>query len=210
MTTAQATMDTMTPTEDGRRARGEHSRRVVMERAVNLATVDGLDGLSIGGLATEASMSKGGIVALFGTKEQLQLATVETARQIFTDTVIAPALAAPRGLARVRALLENWLAYSEGRVFEGGCFFAAATAEVGSKPGPVRDAVAAAIIEWRAFLAEAVRRAVDAGDLPAGTDIEQLTFELTAMLDAANADSLLGTSAEPYARARRGVARLLG
>lgn len=199
----------MTTTEDGRRLRGEQSRRAVMARAVNLATVEGLEGLSIGALAAETSMSKGGIVALFGSKEQLQLATVEAAREVFTDTVIRPALEAPRGLARLRTLIDAWLDYSESRVFEGGCFFAAATAEVGSKPGPVRDAVAAAIRQWRDFVAEAARRAIDAGELPADTDAEQLAFELTAMLDAANAASLLGTTAAPYARARAAVARLL-
>ncbi len=196
-------------TEYGRRQRGDQSRRDVMERAVNLATIEGLEGLSIGGLAAETSKSKGGIVALFGSKEQLQLATVEAAREIFTHTVIRPALESPRGLARVRALVEAWLDYSEGRIFEGGCFFAAATNEVASRPGPVRDAVAAAITDWRGFLAEALRRAIALEELDPGTDPEQLAFEISAMLDAANATSLLGTSTAPYARARLAVTRLL-
>ncbi|HOY82654.1 MAG TPA: TetR family transcriptional regulator C-terminal domain-containing protein [Rhodoglobus sp.] len=211
MPTAQLhdTMDDVATLEDGRRVRGDVSRRAVMERAVNLASVEGLDGLSIGALAAESAMSKGGIVALFGTKEQLQLATVEAARQLFTETVITPALAAPAGLTRLRTLVEAWLDYSERRVFQGGCFFAAATAEMGTKPGPVRDAVAAAMDDWRDFVAGAVQRAIDAGDLSATVDPDQLAFEIIALLDGANAASVLRDTVEPYSRARSAISRLL-
>jgi AcrR family transcriptional regulator len=199
-------MDLVTTIDDGRRARGAVSRRLVMERAVNLASVDGLDGLSIGALATETAMSKGGVVALFGTKEQLQLATIEAARLIFVETVIQPALGVRSGRARLEALLENWLAYSESRVFAGGCFFAAASAEVGSRPGPVRDAIAEVMAEWTRFVAGAIQRAVDAGELDVATDSEQLAFEFTSILDGANSASLLFDSREPYARARAALA----
>lgn len=196
-------------TIDGRRLRGDASRRVVMQRAVDIASVDGLAGLSIGGLATETGMSKGGVVALFGPKEQLQLATVEAARRIFTDTVIRPALEKPSGMPRLRALIENWIDYSESRVFSGGCFFAAASAEVGSQRGAVRDAVAAAMTDWTEFIAGAIARAVDRGDLPESTDPAQLAFEITAILDGANRSSLLHDSAAPYARARAALAAYL-
>jgi AcrR family transcriptional regulator len=195
---------------DGRRARGESSRRAVMRIAVNLASVDGLEGLTIGSLASEASLSKGGVVALFGSKEQLQLATVAAAREIFTSTVVTPALEVPRGRARLEALLQNWLEYSESRVFTGGCFFSAVSSELGSRPGPVRDAIADAQRDWHAFLTGAIERAVAAGELDAATDAAQLTFELTSLLDGANAMSLLFDSSEPYTRARTTIARLLG
>ncbi|CAN5364993.1 TetR/AcrR family transcriptional regulator [soil metagenome] len=200
-------MDSMTI--DGRRLRGDASRRVVMQRAVDIASVDGLAGLSIGGLASETGMSKGGVVALFGSKEQLQLATVEAARQIFTHTVIRPALTQPSGMPRLRALIDNWINYSESRVFSGGCFFAAASAEVGSQHGAVRDAVAAAMTDWTEFIAGAVSRAVDRDDLPESTDPAQLAFEITAILDGANRSSLLHDSAAPYARARTALGAYL-
>jgi AcrR family transcriptional regulator len=201
-------MDVMTVT-DGRRARGDVSRQAVMAVAVDLATIDGLDGLTIGGLASAVSMSKGGIAGLFGSKEELQLATISTAADIFQRTVIAPALTAPAGLPRLRALIESWLDYSANRVFPGGCFFAAVTAEYRSRPGPVRDAVAANLLNWHTFLAEAITRAIAAGDLAESTDATQLAFEISAMLDAANDQSLLFGSAAPYARARSAVDALL-
>ena len=195
---------------DGRRARGDTSRRAVMRVAVDLASVDGLEGLTIGSLATEASLSKGGVVALFGSKEQLQLATVAAAREIFTSTVVTLALEVPRGRARLEALLELWLSYSESRVFAGGCFFAAASSELGSRPGPVRDAIADAQRDWHTFLGGAIERAVSLGELDPATDPDQLTFELTSLLDGANSMSLLFDSNEPYARARTTIGRLLG
>jgi AcrR family transcriptional regulator len=181
-----------------------------MRVAVDLASVDGLEGLTIGSLATEASMSKGGVVALFGSKEQLQLATVAAAREIFTSAVVAPALDVPRGRARLEALLELWLSYSESRVFAGGCFFAAATSELGSRPGPVRDAIVEAQRDWQGFLGGAIERALAAGELDPAIDPAQLTFELTALLDGANSRSVLFDSTEPYARARATIERLLG
>ncbi len=201
-------MATMT-TIDGRRARGDTSRRAVMRAAVDIASVEGLEGLSIGGLAAETSMSKGGVVALFGTKEQLQLATVAAASDIFVAHVVTPALAAKGGRERLVVLIEGWLRYSETRVFKGGCFFAAASAELGSRPGPVRDAVAEAMREWQQFVRRTIERAVARGELDEATDAAQLTFEITSLLDGANDMSLLFDSAEPYAQARVALAKLL-
>lgn len=201
-------MDAMTVT-DGRRARGDVSRQAVMAVAVDLATVSGLDGLSIGGLASAVSMSKGGIAGLFGSKEELQLATVASAAEIFQSIVIAPTLTAPAGLPRLRALIESWLDYSESRVFPGGCFFAAVTSEYRSRPGVIRDAVAANLVRWREFLAEAIARAVATGDLASDTDATQLAFEISALLDAANDSSLLFDTPEPYTRARAAIDTLL-
>lgn len=194
---------------DGRRARGDLSRQAVLDAAVDLASVEGLDGLSIGGLAAAVGMSKGGLAGLFGTKQELQLAVVAAAADIFRDRVIRPALGAPAGLPRLRALVAAFLDYSETRVFSGGCFFAAVTAEYRAKPGPVRDAIAAQMRRWGDFVTEAVARAAAAGDLPATTDAAQLAYEITALLDAANDASLLHDSAEPYARTRVAVDGLL-
>jgi AcrR family transcriptional regulator len=194
---------------DGRRARGDVSRQAVMTVAVDLASVSGLDGLSIGGLAAAVDRSKGGIAGLFGSKEELQLATVAAASEIFRRTVIAPALGAPAGLTRLRALIDAWLDYSEGRVFAGGCFFAAAAAEYRSRPGVVRDAVAAQASRWHEFIAEAVTRSVATGELAAGVDATQTAFEITALLDAANDASLLFDTREPYGRSRAAIDALL-
>ena len=196
-------------TLDKRRARGDESRRAVLAKAVDLASVNGLDGLSIGGLASEVSASKSGVAALFGTKEQLQLAVIQTARDIVIASVIAPARQQPRGIRRVCALLDGWLEYSQNRVFEGGCFFLATAAEYDSKPGPVRDAIALAVAERQSYIAQCLAQAVELGELAAAFDSRQLAFEITALYDAANAASLLQDSDEPYAFARRGIASRL-
>src|SRR3954463_13182194 len=110
-------------TTDGRIRRGDETRRTVLRRAVDLASVEGLDGVTIGRLAQELTISKSGLFAHFGSKEELQLATSRAARAIFGQTVVTPAMAQPAGLTRLRALLEGWLDYSRGRQFPGGCFF---------------------------------------------------------------------------------------
>lgn len=195
---------------DGRRERGARSRRDIMNRAVQVASVGGLDGLTIGRLAAETSVSKSGVVALFGTKEQLQLATIAAAREVFLEHVIQPALAAPSGVRRLRAVIEAWIDYSGNRVFAGGCFFASAQAEFGARPGVVRDAIAREMADWHEFLRRAAARAVEFGELSADTDPDQLAFELVAVLEWANSVSVLTESQEPYRRVRAAAVRLLG
>jgi AcrR family transcriptional regulator len=187
---------------DGRRERGARSRRDVMGHAVHAASLNGLDGLTIGGLAAATSTSKSGIVALFGSKQQLQLATVAAAREIFRETVVQPALEKPAGIARVRALFDLWIDYSESRVFAGGCFFASAMAEFGAKPGPVRDAIAQEMADWTEFVRRTIAKAITLGELETDAEPAQLAFEAIAILDGANALSLLFDSSEPYQRAR--------
>ena len=199
----------MTTTTDGRRARGDISRETVMRLAVDIASVDGLEGLSIGTLAMGANLSKSGVVALFGNKEKLQLAAIEAAREIFVAAVIAPALQLQGGRERLEGLLDNWIRYSESRVFAGGCFFAAATAEVASKQGPVHDAVADQLRAWDDTISRVIIRAVDKGELDAPDDVAQLAFEIRSVLDGANTDSLIFGSPAPYARARTTLRRLL-
>ncbi|MEX1079991.1 MAG: TetR/AcrR family transcriptional regulator [Homoserinimonas sp.] len=194
----------MTATElDGRRRRGNASRQATLDRAVQLASTEGLEGLSIGQLATELGASKSGVIALFGTKLDLQLATIEAARSVFIATVIEPALRVQRGLPRLWAICELWLDYSEARVFQGGCFFRAVSAENGSKPGPVRDTLAAIDVDWLAFIERAATSAQP--DLPRLADAVQLAFETVAIMDGANTASLLHGSARYYELARSAI-----
>ncbi len=181
---------------DGRRRRGDESRRAILSDAVNLASIHGLDGLSIGTLAERTGASKSGIVALFGSKLDLQLATIQAARELFLNRVVEPTLRAPRGVTRLWTLCRTWLDYSRGRTFDGGCFFRAAAAEADSKSGPVRDALVAIDDEWIAFVERCVSLAQD--ELPAMRNPQLLAFELIALLDAANRGSLLHGNDHDY------------
>src|ERR1700733_3638026 len=133
---------------DGRRARGMRSRAAILERSVQMASRDGLEGLTLGVLATELEVHKSSVFALFGSKQELQLATLATARAILIEHVIAPALTSAEGLARLRALGHAWFGYLAADVFDGGCFLCAASAEMDGRPGPVRDQVASVMREW--------------------------------------------------------------
>lgn len=194
---------------DGRLVRGARSRGAALALAVNIASVDGLDGLSIGGLAAESGLSKSGIVALFGSKVELQLATIAAARDIFYNEVVQPTLAEAGGVARIESLVTTWLDYSRTRVFAGGCFFAAGIAEVGAKPGPVRDAIAVATDEWYLFVARTVARAQAKGELRSTIDARELAFALGSFLESANARSLISGSSEPYELAAASARSLL-
>ncbi|HEY5229378.1 MAG TPA: TetR family transcriptional regulator C-terminal domain-containing protein [Galbitalea sp.] len=194
---------------DGRLVRGARSRGVALAIAVNVASVEGLDGLSIGGLAAASGLSKSGIVALFGTKVELQLATIAAAREIFISEVVDPTLSVEGGVARLETLVSTWLTYSRTRVFAGGCFFAAGIAEVGSKPGPVRDAIAVAVEDWYAFVARSVSRAQVKGELRPSIDPDELAFALGSFLESANARSLITGRSEPYELAAASARSLL-
>ncbi|QNA93885.1 MULTISPECIES: TetR/AcrR family transcriptional regulator [unclassified Microbacterium] len=196
---------------DGRRARGEASRRIVLQSATDLASVEGLDGLTIGRLAEASGSRKSSIATLFQSKEGLQLATVAAAREIFTARIVTPARAEPRGVRRLAALLRNSLLYSKDRVFTGGCFFAATAADVDSKSGPVSDAVRAALVDWYGYVEAQLRYAVEAREIEG--DPEVLAFELVAMNEEANSRSLLLDDERPYviaAAAMRGRLRAAG
>ncbi|MEV6830359.1 TetR/AcrR family transcriptional regulator [Amycolatopsis sp. NPDC051102] len=188
---------------DGRLARGAATRRLVLRRAVDVASVDGLDGLSLGRLATELELSKSGVFALFGSKEELQLATIEAALEIFRSHVVTPSLDVAPGLPRLRAICENWLDYSERRIFPGGCFFFNVGAEFDARPGRVHDAVAVASGSFAEFIRESAREAVALGHIEA--DPEVLAFELHALGRAANADAVLNGGTQAYALARRAI-----
>ena len=169
----------------------------MLASATDLASVDGLDGLTIGRLAEASGSSKSSIATLFQSKEGLQLATIAAAREIFTAQIVERARLEPRGVRRLAALLRNALVYSRDRVFTGGCFFAASAADVDSKSGPVRDAVRAALTDWYGYVEAQARHAVAEGQLAA--DPEVLAFELIALNEEANSRSLMMQDERPYA-----------
>lgn len=191
------------------RADGERSRAAILDAAARLATVEGLQGLSIGRLADHIGMSKSGLYAHFGSKEELQLATVETAGRIFAEEVIYPSRAADGPTARLQALAEAFLAYVEREVFPGGCFFDSALAEFDTQPGPVRDRLLEYHRGWIRKLEELVREAQEAGELDPEEDPAQLAFELHALMAMANCVFQIREGAAAFDRARRGIARRL-
>jgi AcrR family transcriptional regulator len=184
------------------KVKGERTRQTILETAVDIASVAGLEGLTIGQLATKLSMSKSGLFAHFGSKEDLQLATVDAARSIFISAVIKPTFEAERGLSRLWKLCDIWLAYVGDKVFRGGCFFAAAAAEFDSRPGPVRDRIAAIMKEWLAILAQVVADAQHDGQFDKSVDPAQLAFEINALELAANWAFQLYGDTQAFARAR--------
>jgi AcrR family transcriptional regulator len=172
---------------DGRRRRGNATRESILQAAADLASVEGLEGLTIGRLATALSMSKSGLFAHFGSKEELQLATIDAARRRFVDHVIRPSRHLPRGRARLEALLEDWLKYFRAEVFTGGCFFCNIQAEFDSRPdNAVREIVAENMRQFDAFVEREIRKAQEAGDLDPSIDPAQLAFEFDALCSAAN------------------------
>jgi len=185
------------------------TRAEVLDVAVRRASVDGLEGLTIGHLADEVSMSKSGLHGLFGSKQELQVATFEKAVESFTREVWLPAADRQPGLPRLLALLDRWLAYHRRRVLPGGCFVTTATIEFDARPGRLRDAVAGARRRMHAVLEADIRAAVEAGNLPADTSPADVAFALYAIASAASQAIQLE---EPgaSARARRCMRALLG
>jgi AcrR family transcriptional regulator len=191
---------------DGRRERGRRTRESILATAVDLASVEGLEGLTIGRLATELGMSKSGLFAHFGSKEELQLATIAAAREIFVAEVVDPIRDADRGLPRLQALLDAKLDYLRRGVFEGGCFFDAARLEYDSRrPGPVRDAILDEFAAWNALVTDCVKAAQREGHIDRDAEPEQLAFELDAIGTAANLRTQILRNDEGFERARRAV-----
>jgi AcrR family transcriptional regulator len=180
-------------------SKGAQTRAAILDRAVDLASAEGLEGLTIGRLAVELRMSKSGLFAHFGSKQELQLATVGAAAERFRDAVMAPAMSAPEGAPRLRAIAERYLDHLD--LYAGGCFWGATSAEYDDRPGPVRDAVAAALGYW---MAELVRQARIAGI----ADPERFAFELYAIVMGANARYRLSGDRRVFDYARVALGRL--
>jgi AcrR family transcriptional regulator len=173
------------------RADGARTREAILGKAVSLATIDGLEGLSIGNLANALDMSKSGIYAHFGSKQDLQLATVEEASRIFRSEVIDPALAAPPGLARVIGVCDAFFDYLARRTFPGGCFFAGAVLEMGTRPGPVKDRITEFQDQFVGLIRQFVVEAIQHGQLSEDEHPDALAFELSGMVLATNANFVL-------------------
>ncbi|TQS26350.1 TetR/AcrR family transcriptional regulator [Microbispora sp. KK1-11] len=192
-------------TEDGRRLRGLRSRETILRQAVELSSVEGLDGLSLGRLATATGVSKSGLFAHWRDKEQLQLDAVEWAVRQWTDQVVGPALRAPAGVRRLFALHEARLAFYGDGVLPGGCFFFAVQAEFDDRPGAVRDRLSRAMGEWQGLLRRLVAEAVTLGELTGGVDPAQLAYEIDALGEMVIIHSRLHDGAQALVHARRGV-----
>jgi AcrR family transcriptional regulator len=193
-----------------RRADGERTRRAILSAAASLATVDGLEGLSIGHLAAATGISKSGLYAHFGSKLELQLATVEEAERILDEQVVQPALAADPGRGQLAAACEAFFSYVERRVYPGGCFFAATSLEMGARPGPVKDRLAAIQSDFTAMLRSFAATALEQHELPAHEDPERLAFELHAILLGADTKFVLYDDPHVMDLARQVVRQRLG
>jgi AcrR family transcriptional regulator len=191
------------------RADGARSREKILRAAASLATVDGLEGLSIGSLAEHTGMSKSGLYAHFGSKEELQLETIETALEILDTLVVEPAQAAATPIERLRTLYARFLDYIEDRVFPGGCFFASADSELGMREGRVKERIAELQRGWIARVEGLVRDAQAAGELPAGDDPAQIAFELDAYGMMGNVGYILNDDSTYLDRARAAIDRRL-
>jgi AcrR family transcriptional regulator len=192
------------------RSDGERTRAAILREAVSLATVDGLEGLSIGNLADALKMSKSGLYAHFGSKQELQLATVDEAGRIFQLEVISPALAAPTAVTRLVAVCDAFFDHLERRTFPGGCFFAGAALEMGTRPGPVKDRVAAFQSAFHQLLQQLAAAAVQHGDLADDEDPVSLAFELNGIILAADSNFVLHDDPGALEIARKVVRRRLG
>ena len=192
-------------TTDRRLLRGEKTRQTILSHASKLASAEGLEAVSLQRLASDLGISKSGLFAHFGSKEELQLATVEEAGRVFTEEVLRPGLKTPAGLGRVWAMCNSFLSYLSRGVFPGGCFFEAALSEFDSKPGRVRDAVVEKRGYWVASLARAIREAKPAGDVQPDVDADQVAWELGSLLVGANSSFVQDGGTVGIERARRAI-----
>jgi AcrR family transcriptional regulator len=192
------------------RADGERTRAAILRAAASLATIDGLEGLSIGNLAAAIGMSKSGLYAHFGSKQELQLATLEEANRILQEVVVQPSLAAPPGLAQLVAVCDAFFDYLRRRTFPGGCFFAAAALEMGTRPGPVKERVAVLQSGFVALVRGFAATALEQQELPAWEDPDRLAFELYGVMLAADANFVLHDDPTVLDLARQIVRQRLG
>lgn len=191
-------------------SKGAATREVIVTRALEIAAERGLDALTIGMLAEATGMSKSGVFAHFGSREDLQLAVLDGAAREFTEQVFVPALRERRGLPRLRAILERWMTRTLADGIRRACPIGAAAVEFDDRPGPVRERVLGYVLHLRREVARAVRMAVEHGDLVAGTDADQLAFELHALMTAFVLELKLFGPEAAESRVRASIARILG
>jgi len=189
--------------------KGERTRAAILDEALALASVEGLGGLTIGNLADRTGLSKSGLFAHFGSKEQLQAAVLERAAELYTDRVFRPAMELPRGLARLRAFFENWLEWGRDGTGPGGCPLQAAAAELDDKPGPLRDFVVGTYGRLQAALDRTIRQAMAEGELRADLDVDQFVFELVALYNGFGHSHRLMRHPGSITMARNALERLI-
>ena len=182
--------------------RGDKTRHAILAAAAQIASVEGLEGLSLGRLASELGMSKSGLFAHFGSKEELQLKTLRAARRIFFEAAVRPALDMPEGIERLAGLMQADIEYLSGDAFDGGCLFISSAAEYDSRPGPIRDMVQETMSSWLNLLNDQATIAGDNGELKPGTDLRGLVWELHAFGLALNWDRQLNHAGDARERAR--------
>ncbi len=192
-----------------RRSDGQRTHAAILEAATQLASVEGIHGLTIGRLAEALGVSKSGLYAHFGSKEQLQRETIAAAEAIFEREVIGPAFEAAEGLARLQALCEAYFSYVEREVFPGGCFFAALLAEMDARSDPLRDVVVAGEREWQNVLVQLAQQAQRRGEITADVEVKQLAFDIEACLDFTNYQFVLFRDPRMIKRGRKSVARII-
>ncbi len=188
----------------------ERTRDAILRAAADLAVADGLDGLSIGNLAAALGMSKSSLAVHFGSKQELQLATVAAAARVFDEEVVRPALAAPAGLGQLAAVCEAFFAHLERRTFPGGCFMASAALEMDTRPGPVRDRIAAFQDRFGELLRGFAATALARNELPPGEDPGRLAFELNGIMLATDTNFVLHDDPAVLDLARQIVHQRLG
>lgn len=186
------------------------TRTRIIERALALGSVDGLEGLTIGRLAVDLGMSKAGVIGHFGTKEALQLAVVDEAVERFRRRVPGHALGARPGVERLSRAFEEWIDYMTGDEAHRGCFLTSVAIEYDERPGPIRDAILAALSRWSDYVAAELDEAVTAGELPHDTDVAQLVFELGGVILAVQQAILMHRDPTAADRGRRAIRRMLG
>ena len=188
--------------------KGQQTRAAILDAALALASHIGLEGLSIGALAEVTGMSKSGVFAHFGSREELQISVVREYHRKFEEEVFRPALAAPRGLPRLRALFDRWVRRVSVEI-DSGCIYISGAVEFDDRPGPVRDALVTMVQTWQEALERAIRAAVDEGHLRADTDIGQLLFEIHGLILALHHDARFLRHAGAEERARAAFDRLI-
>ncbi|NNE66119.1 MAG: TetR/AcrR family transcriptional regulator [Pyrinomonadaceae bacterium] len=185
--------------------KGIETRNGILDSSVNLASAEGLEGLTIGRLAKILGMSKSGLFSHFGSKEDLQVATVRRARDVFIKAIVTPANDAQRGLVRLEILLENWIRYVETSVFEGGCFFFAVSAEMDDRPGRVRDLIAHLTMSWVTVIEDEIKKAIELGQLRQDSDFERMAYQFHGFVQEANWFFRLHNSVKAFGFARSSI-----
>ena len=188
--------------------KGQQTRATILDAALGLASHMGLEGLSIGALADVAQMSKSGVFAHFGSREELQISVIREYHTRFEEEVFFPAMKEPRGLPRLRSLFERWVRRVSVEI-DSGCIYISGAVEFDDRPGPVRDALASMVVAWHAALSRAIALAVEAGHLQKGTDPNQVLFELHGLILALHHDARFLRSPGALDRARLGFEHVI-